>query len=101
MLIGFNVSVAGTLAPPEALTRTATDGEGMSFDYLAFNDHIALSARSSASNIVFGFGGSTTDEMLTTMKRFPLRSFGADLTSQTLPAFIVAACASGAFGEFT
>jgi hypothetical protein len=70
----------------------------MGFDYLAFIDHIARSARTGVSHIDFGFGGSTTDEMLTTM-RFPGRGFGANLTSRTFSAFIDAACASGAFGS--
>ncbi len=70
MLIGFNAPVAGALAKPEALTRTATEGEAMRFDYLAFNDHIARSARSGVGHSYFGFGGSSTDQMLTTMERF-------------------------------
>jgi hypothetical protein len=41
----------------------------------------------------------TTDEMLTTMA-IPRRGFSAGLTGPTLPAFIDAACSSGAFGEF-
>jgi hypothetical protein len=70
MLIGFNAPVAGPLTEPEALAWTAPEGKAMGFDYLAFIDHIARSARSGVSHIDFGFGGSTTDEMLTTMKRF-------------------------------
>jgi len=42
MLIGFNAPVAGPLAEPEALTRIATEGEAMGFDYLAFSDHIVI-----------------------------------------------------------
>jgi alkanesulfonate monooxygenase SsuD/methylene tetrahydromethanopterin reductase-like flavin-dependent oxidoreductase (luciferase family) len=42
MLIGFNAPVAGSLAKPEALTRTAAEGEAMGFDYLAFSDHIVI-----------------------------------------------------------
>jgi hypothetical protein len=99
MLIGFNAPVAGPLTEPEALAWTAPEGKAMGFDYLAFIDHIARSARTGVSHIDFGFGGSTTDEMLTTM-RFPRRGFGANLTSRTFSAFIDAACASGAFGEF-
>ena len=57
------------MAEPEALASTATDGEAMGFDYLAFNDHIAHSARSGVGRIDFGFGGSSTDEMLTTTER--------------------------------
>ena len=100
MLIGFNAPVAGPLTEPEALAWTAPEGKAMGFEYLAFIDHIARSARSGVSHIDFGFGGSTTDEMQATMKQFPRRGFGADLTSRTLPAFIDAACVSGAFGEF-
>jgi hypothetical protein len=99
MLIGFNAPVAGPLTEPEALAWTAPEGKAMGFDYLAFIDHIARSARTGVSHIDFGFGGSTTDEMLTTM-RFPRRGFGANLTSRPFSAFIDAACASGAFGEF-
>jgi hypothetical protein len=36
MLIGFNA------AEPEALTRTAAEGEAMGFDYLAFSEHIVI-----------------------------------------------------------
>ncbi len=71
MPIGFNAPVAGALAEPEALTRTATECEAMVFDYLAFNDHIARFA-----------------------------CLGADLTSRTLPALIDVASTSGAFREF-
>jgi hypothetical protein len=39
MLIGFNAPVAGSLAEPEVLTRTAAEGEAMGFDYVAFSDH--------------------------------------------------------------
>jgi hypothetical protein len=42
MLIGFNAPVAGALAEPEALTRTAAEGEAMASDYLAFSDHIVI-----------------------------------------------------------
>ena len=45
MLNGINSPVAGPLADPEALTRTAAEGEVMGFDYLAFSDqHRALRA---------------------------------------------------------
>ena len=49
MLIGFNAPVAGPLTEPEALAWTAPEGKAMGFDYLAFIDHIARSARSGVS----------------------------------------------------
>jgi len=69
MLIGFNAPVAAPLAKPEALTRITTEGETMGFDHLAFCGHIARSTRSGVSDFDFGFSGSSTDEMLTTMER--------------------------------
>lgn len=66
MLIGFNAPVAGPLVE----TRTGAEGEAMGFGYLAFNDHIACSARSGVDHIEFGFGRSSTDQMLTMMERF-------------------------------
>jgi hypothetical protein len=42
MLIGFNAPVAGSLAEPEVLTRTAAEGKAIGFDYLAFSDHIVI-----------------------------------------------------------
>jgi hypothetical protein len=71
MLNGINSPVAGPLADPEALTRTAAEGEVMGFDYRAFSDHIARFA-----------------------------CLGAGLTSRTLPALIDVASTSGAFREF-
>ena len=69
MLIGFNAPVAAPLAKPEALTRSATEGETMGFDHRAFSDHFAPSARSGVGDIDFGFSGSSTDEAPTSIER--------------------------------
>ena len=42
MKIGFNAPTGGAPAMPDALTRIATGGEAMGFDYLAFSDHVVI-----------------------------------------------------------
>ena len=42
MQIGFNLPNAGPLSPVATMTRIATEGEAMGFDYLTMTDHVVL-----------------------------------------------------------
>ena len=42
MQIGFNLPNSGPLSAVESMTRIATEGEAMGFDYLTMTDHVVL-----------------------------------------------------------
>jgi probable F420-dependent oxidoreductase len=42
MQIGFNLPNSGPLSSVDAMTRIATEGESMGFDYLTMTDHVVL-----------------------------------------------------------
>ncbi len=42
MQIGFNLPNSGPLSEVKSMTRIATEGEAMGFDYLTFTDHVVL-----------------------------------------------------------
>lgn len=42
MQIGFSAPAGGPLATPAAMTKLATEGEAMGFDYATFSDHIVI-----------------------------------------------------------
>lgn len=42
MQIGFNLPNSGPLSPVATMTRIATEGEAMGFDYLTMTDHVVL-----------------------------------------------------------
>ena len=42
MQIGFNLPNSGPLSAVGSMTRIATEGEAMGFDYLTFTDHVVL-----------------------------------------------------------
>lgn len=42
MQIGFNLPNSGPLSPVTTMTRIATEGEAMGFDYLTLTDHVVL-----------------------------------------------------------
>ena len=42
MRIGFNLPNSGPLSAVSTMTRIATEGEAMGFDYLTFTDHVVL-----------------------------------------------------------
>jgi probable F420-dependent oxidoreductase len=42
MQIGFNLPISGPMASPKTLTRVASEGEAIGYDYLTLTDHIVL-----------------------------------------------------------
>src|SRR6195256_482937 len=42
MQIGFNAPTSGVLIEPDSLTRIATEGEALGFDYVTISDHIMV-----------------------------------------------------------
>jgi hypothetical protein len=79
------------------------EDEAMGFDYLARRDYMARVHRARGAlrrgHIDFGFGGSSTNEMLTAMDRSRDALLARVCQAGRLPTFVPAACSRGAFGE--